>query len=1353
MIRTNLKYLFALGVFALALRGTANAQWTTGGASPLGGTIFVGSGNTGPLSTATTPALTLGGGDTITLNVGGFATGSGVDTIIISGPNNLLTNFGTIQGDSSAGYNAITLNNSNQTIINNGNIIGGTGYPDTGSGGGEGGVGIYGDTVGDLNGITITNHGGIFGGKGGAGNGDDGGPGGYAIYMDAGGGINNFTLTNTGGIYGGNGGNDPTFYGGNGSSAVYMDADNALYNTNITNSGVIQGGNAGNSDYASTAPSGGSALDLESGENISGLTLNNSGSILGGKGGNNADTSINGEGGVGGYGAYLFADTFINNVQLNNSGVIAGGAGGNAAAGGGYGQGGYGIYVEADGGSLTDIILNNTGKILGGAGSNGGYYTSPGGEALYLYADTSVSNVTLNNSGMIAGGNNGTGSTYGYYEQGGYGVDVEADGGSLSGFTLNNSGSILGGSGGTGGEYVAPGGYGIYLYADTSISNVTLNNSGMIAGGAGGSNTNYTSDSYGYYGGGYGIYVEADIGSISGFTLNNSGSILGGAGGAFGNGTDNYSEYGTSGAAALYLYADYNLNNIVINNSGSIIGGNAGISSSYASSSGYGNGGYGIDAEADENVNGFTLNNSGLIKGGNGDTTNYISDGGGNGLYLYAGGNITNVLVNNSGSIIGGNSGEVNGIYAYYVDRDAGYGVYLDADGGNLTNVTLKNSGLIAGGNGGNVNQTTAYTDAFGGDGAYGLYLYADSTMSNVLLKNSGSILGGNGGSVTGVYAPYVYEGGDGATALYIEADTITGLTINNSPTGIIAGGNGGSAGIFGGDGGDGIDISGGSAGSGNILNNFGVIRGGNGGAGATVGDAGYGIYAETNGLTINNWGSISAGSGASPVGVEFDGANNTLNLNGHSSVNGPIVATGNSNNVLNLNFTGLSPAAIAALKAQIISQGNLQNWTGTFTVRGVTYTVDPMVVGLNLSSYQQQAATPNQFAIAATLDSLAYNPAPGSSFANLLNAIDQSGNVSGALESLSPQKYQVYGDLAIENATAMVQNVDARLNNIRDGSESIDTTGIGGASDQTTAGYSKDDGKESKNVVQTPAPEKRWGMFATGDGLFYRGNSHDLDFQSAKSNAAGTLAGVDAKIGEHVVAGALFSYNNSDVTLGSDSSHATIESYSGGIYGSYHQDGFYVNGLAAYTRNHYDSDRNILIPGFASTAAANANGNQESVNIDGGYDWHATDRLTMGPIAGLQYVHLDVNGFNEIGAGAADLNVNSQDMDSLQSRLGGRIDYHIVARQNVNFAAELHAAWQHEFLDDSRGIGASFVNSGLTPFSVQTTSPLRDAAVVGLGLNFTFHDRLTLFADYELLMWSSSFFEQTINGGARISF
>jgi len=357
--------------------------------------------------------------------------------------------------------------------------------------------------------------------------------------------------------------------------------------------------------------------------------------------------------------------------------------------------------------------------------------------------------------------------------------------------------------------------------------------------------------------------------------------------------------------------------------------------------------------------------------------------------------------------------------------------------------------------------------------------------------------------------------------------------------------------------------------------------------------------------------------------------------------------------------------------------------------------------------------------------------------------------SVSTALGTLSPQKYQFYGDLSISNATATVQEIDARLNNLRDGSENIDTTGVGGGSDKVASG----DGKESNEVAQVADTGKRWGFFASGNGGFFRANNNDVNIQGAKANTAGTIAGVDAKVGEHVVLGTFFSYENADVTLGGDGSHATVESYTGGLYGAWHQDGFYLNGLADYTRNNYSSERNLVFPGFTNVATANTNGSQYTADLDGGYDWHVTRHLTMGPIAGLQYDHLDVDGFSESGADPQNLAVGIQTMNSLQSRVGTRMDYHLLTTAHASFAAEFHAAWQHEFLDDSHGINASFIGSGFAPFTVQTTAPLRDAAVVGIGLNVTFSERFTLFADYEVQFWRASYFNQTINGGGRISF
>jgi len=482
-------------------------------------------------------------------------------------------------------------------------------------------------------------------------------------------------------------------------------------------------------------------------------------------------------------------------------------------------------------------------------------------------------------------------------------------------------------------------------------------------------------------------------------------------------------------------------------------------------------------------------------------------------------------------------------------------------------------------------------------------------------------------------------------------------------------------------------------------------------------------------------------------------GSNNTINLNGHSAVLGTLQGANGTNNVLNLNFTGLSPQDIANIKSQLANQGwpGTNDFTGTFTVRGVTYYVDPLLINLNLSSYGGQGLTWNQIQVGNNLDSLTVNPTGG--LLALVNAIDASGNVPMALEQLSPQPYQIYGDIAEATANFMTLSIDERLNNLRDGSESIDTTGIGGTTDHTTtAGYDKD----GKTVVVPEAKslQKQWGFFAQGSGLFSSIDAHGGDLSNQGFTTSGLILGMDGKVNDHLVLGTLFNFDYTVADLDSGGSKANVQTLGGGLYAGYHNEGWYGNGLAAWGSNDYNSNRNIIFPGFTNSALAETHGNQESVNIDGGYDFHMLDnKLTFGPIAGLQYVHLDVNGFNEGGAGAADLAVGDQNVDSLRSRFGFRADYHTQIAKEVAFATEIRAAWQHEFLDDRRIISADFIGSGLVPFGVQTTEPQRDAALVGVGANFTVRDTMTLFFDYDVQAGQQSYLEQSVKGGIKLSF
>jgi outer membrane autotransporter protein len=298
-------------------------------------------------------------------------------------------------------------------------------------------------------------------------------------------------------------------------------------------------------------------------------------------------------------------------------------------------------------------------------------------------------------------------------------------------------------------------------------------------------------------------------------------------------------------------------------------------------------------------------------------------------------------------------------------------------------------------------------------------------------------------------------------------------------------------------------------------------------------------------------------------------------------------------------------------------------------------------------------------------------------------------------------------------------------------------------------------DTKDGKETAPPPAPAKPmyWGMFASGNAIFSQIDAHDGMTSDASFLTAGLLMGLDAKVTDDLTAGILFSYQHTDGEMDQQGSNAYVNNYTGGLYAGWHDDGFYLNGLTTFGGNVYTAERKILFNSIDRTAQSRTDGSQAAADIDGGYDFHLCKDLTISPLAGLQYVHLTVGGFNESGADAADLSIRQQDADSLRSRLGFRVDYHIPVGKDWAYATEFRAAWQHEYLDDSRAIISSFEDSGLSAFSVRTINPERDAALVGIGINATCKGRLTLFLDYDVQAGQADYLQQSVKGGIKWTF
>jgi len=433
----------------------------------------------------------------------------------------------------------------------------------------------------------------------------------------------------------------------------------------------------------------------------------------------------------------------------------------------------------------------------------------------------------------------------------------------------------------------------------------------------------------------------------------------------------------------------------------------------------------------------------------------------------------------------------------------------------------------------------------------------------------------------------------------------------------------------------------------------------------------------------------------------------------------------------------------------------------------------------------QVSGLTPNQTHVANYIDTYdtVVTTGPFTTVVNALSALSSSpGQLGVALDQLSPQKLQVFSKIAFNNATFTTQGLDNHLANLRYGETGWDTSGLtlndpsvdgglaqiksrllaweppptGGllsdVSNSLVGGIRMTDPKDLKAMREAPpvTDTNRWDTFVQGD-VVLADLSHTTDLEHSKYTTGSVEAGADYRLTDHWTAGALFGYGHTDATLDSQGSSVTADTYSPGVYAGYQDHGWYANGLFSYGHNVYSEARRILVPGIDTTATGSPEGNQYVGNLDGGYEFH-DQAWTYGPSAGLQYVHLDVDGFSETGAGGANLNVSHQETDSLRSRLGGEVRYHTMWWSKVAFNPHLSAYWQHEFMDASHGITSQFSAVGAGSFSVATDQPDRDSALIDVGFDAQL-DNLTFFVDYQTEAGQENFFAQSIQSGFRIAY
>ena len=372
--------------------------------------------------------------------------------------------------------------------------------------------------------------------------------------------------------------------------------------------------------------------------------------------------------------------------------------------------------------------------------------------------------------------------------------------------------------------------------------------------------------------------------------------------------------------------------------------------------------------------------------------------------------------------------------------------------------------------------------------------------------------------------------------------------------------------------------------------------------------------------------------------------------------------------------------------------------------------------------NFRALATTRNQQSVAGSVDSCAIGATDDTlaviaalfQAADIPNALDQlAGDIHASLESTSLQS-NMYFQQRLANRWRQLQ-----------------TEWVG----------------SYPQANRVPGRSRGGEMWFTGIGtgaeLETNGNATGLTYATS-----GGLLGGDRQLSDALLVGFAAGYGSVNVnnTVNAD---ALVDDVLLGTYGMFQFGPAYLAGSASYGRHEYDTSRRLIFGGLNRTAAADYTGEAIAAQLEAGRTFNLLP-LQIQPIAGVQYVNLDVDNLRETGADSIDLVVNRHAAHSLRSLAGLRAAAQLFSPSGALVVVpELHAFWLHEFADDNREVTMRFADCADT-FAIRGLNLGRDTGILGAGATMYLSPTAAVYINYDQYA-SDGQMQHTGSGGLRV--
>lgn len=287
-----------------------------------------------------------------------------------------------------------------------------------------------------------------------------------------------------------------------------------------------------------------------------------------------------------------------------------------------------------------------------------------------------------------------------------------------------------------------------------------------------------------------------------------------------------------------------------------------------------------------------------------------------------------------------------------------------------------------------------------------------------------------------------------------------------------------------------------------------------------------------------------------------------------------------------------------------------------------------------------------------------------------------------------------------------------------------------------------------------SPYEQRRgpWVAWIEGSGVF--GELDASDANGVDYVVAGPILGADRAIAENVRVGFALSghYDRYETSQGDNTGEGgAVE---GTLYGAWTGDPVEVLFGARYAHAWVETERLLSVGSQSGVADAEFEGDVYGAYLEltRSFEWPGAVRVA--PLASVAFTHLAWGDFEEGGAVPLRVQVEEQEVDSVETSLGFRISTEREMDDGIMFRPRLAARWNHEWADVERDVTGSFASNpttGLTAFTVSGAEIPRDLAQVSVGWEVGYVAAANLFVEWEG-RFGADLLENSVSAGLRVA-